>query len=117
AAEIRRYQSRLSGPLADRIDMHVTLAAVPVHLLHAESSGESSAAVRARVETCRSRQRRRYERLLKVRCNAHVAGRWLLSHGGIDADARGVLDAAVGALQLSARGYHRVLRVACPIAD
>jgi magnesium chelatase family protein len=116
-SEIARYQARLSGPLVDRIDMHVTLGAVPARLLQADAAAESSATIRARVEACRGVQRARYAHLPAVACNAHAAGRWLLTHGAVDADARELLGAAMESLHLSARGYHRVLRVARTIAD
>jgi magnesium chelatase family protein len=116
-ADVVRYRARLSGPLADRIDMHVTLGAVAPASLQRASDGESSAAIRERVEESRAVQRRRFARLASVRCNAHASGRWLLSHGGIDAPARELLAGAMESLKLSARGYHRVLRVARTIAD
>ena len=116
-SEIVRYRSRLSGPLADRIDMHVTLGAVSPASLSRSSDGESSSAIRARVEASRVIQRRRYADVAGVRCNAHAAGRWLLSRGCIDDEARTLLGSAMESLKLSARGYHRVLRVARTIAD
>jgi magnesium chelatase family protein len=97
--------------------MHVTLSAVPVRLLQSDSAGETSAQVRRRVERCRATQRARYRNLPAVACNAHASGRWLLAHGRIEPDAREILGAAMEALHLSARGYHRVLRVARTIAD
>lgn len=114
--EIARYRGRLSGPLADRIDMHVTLSAVPSTMLAQPSDGDSSTTIRARVERSRAAQRARYE-TLDVACNAHASGRWLLTHGRVDAPARATLATAMEALKLSARGYHRVLRVARTIAD
>jgi magnesium chelatase family protein len=116
-SEIVRYRARLSGPLADRIDMHVTLAAVSPAALQHPSDGESSAVIRARVEESRAVQRRRFARIQGVRCNAHASARWLLSHGGIEPSARALVTAAMETLKLSARGYHRVLRVARTIAD
>jgi magnesium chelatase family protein len=116
--EIVRYRGRLSGPLADRIDMHVTLGAVSPQLLQHPSDGEPSCTIRARVEASRAMQRRRYASLPSaVRCNAHASGRWLLSHGAIDPDAKALVTSAMESLKLSARGYHRVLRVARTIAD
>jgi magnesium chelatase family protein len=115
--EVVRYRSRLSGPLADRIDMHVTLGAVSPASLQRPSEGESSRAIRARVEASRARQRQRFKRIAGVSCNAHASGRWLLAHGEIAEQARDMLGAAMESLKLSARGYHRVLRVARTIAD
>ena len=116
-SEILRYRSRLSGPLADRIDMHVTLGAVSPAALNGVADGESSSTIRARVEASREIQRRRYASIAGVQCNAHASGRWLLAHGRIDEDARSLLASAMESLKLSARGYHRVLRVARTIAD
>ena len=116
-AEILRYRSRLSGPLADRIDMHVTLGAVSPTSLQQSSDGESSGTIRSRVEASRAIQRSRFSDSSGVSCNAHASGRWLLSHGRIEREARELLAAAIESLKLSARGYHRVLRVARTIAD
>ena len=116
-SDISKYRSRLSGPLADRIDMHVTLTPVLLDALDTNAPAESSKTIRARVEMSRMTQRRRYAANARVVCNAHAAGAWLLSHGRIDGAARRALVEASDALQLSARAYHRVLRVARTIAD
>ena len=114
AADVLRYRSRLSGPLADRIDLHVTVPAVPLALLSPRSRGETSAEVRERVETARALQRRRFG---AQGCNARASGRWLETHGGLEADARALLTRAAERLHLSARGFHRVMRVARTVAD
>jgi magnesium chelatase family protein len=114
AADVLRYRSRLSGPLADRIDLHVTVPAVPLAELSSRLAGESSATIRARVESARARQRSRYG---GDGSNARAPGRWLETHGGIDAEARRLLTSAGERLHLSARAFHRVLRVARTIAD
>jgi len=116
-SEIAHHQSRLSGPLADRIDMQVRLGAVPVRELGKREGGESSATVRARVEEARARQRARYRGVTRVRCNAHASGRWLDTRTPIDADARDLLASAAERGGLSARAYHRVLKVARTVAD
>ena len=115
--EIVKYRARLSGALADRIDMHVTLGAVSPHALQDHSGGEASSSIRARVERSRDLQRTRYRRTPAVSCNAHASGRWLLAHGRVDGDARSMLATAMESLSLSARAYHRVLRVSRTIAD
>ena len=97
--------------------MHVTLGAVSAVALQQASNGEPSAAIRGRVERSREVQRMRFSSLPGVNCNAHASGRWLLSHGRFERDARTLLTAAMETLKLSARGYHRVLRVARTIAD
>jgi magnesium chelatase family protein len=117
ANDIVRYRARLSGPLVDRIDMHVTLAPVPIRALGDRAPRERSAAIRARVELARERQRRRYAGQRGVRCNAHAAGRALDAGGLVEADARVLLHEAAERLKLSARGYHRVLKLARTIAD
>ena len=114
--DVQRYRSRLSGPLIDRIDVHVTLQGVALAKLGSREPGESSASVRARVERARNRQRVRYKRL-GIRSNAEAGGRWLDLNGGIEAGARGLLATAAERLGLSARAYHRVMRVSRTIAD
>jgi magnesium chelatase family protein len=117
AADVARYRARLSGPLADRLDMHVTVGAVPVAALAGAAPAERSAAIAERVRRARELQRQRYRRLRGVECNAHVAGRWLDAHSPMDPAARALLAAAAERLPLSARGYHRVLKVARTVAD
>lgn len=118
-SEVQRYRARLSGPLLDRIDMHVSVGAVPMQLFGeaAAPRGEPSDAVRARVDAARGVQRRRYENANGAACNAHAAGRWLDLHGGLTREARAMLTSAADALRLSARAYHRVIKVARTIAD
>jgi magnesium chelatase family protein len=116
-ADVARYQARLSGPLADRIDMHIRVAAVPPRAIGAAPAAESSAAIRARVEAARAVQRARYRAQPAVTCNARASGR-LLSGGAHTApEARELLATAAERLQLSARGYFRVAKVARTIAD
>jgi magnesium chelatase family protein len=115
--EIAQYRRKLSGPLADRIDMHVILGALSHGELNRASDGERSALIQKRVERSRTLQRRRYASVSSTTCNAHASGRWLLSHGEINSDACSLLTSAIESLNLSARGFHRVLRVARTIAD
>lgn len=116
-AEIQRYRGRLSGPLADRIDMHVHVGRVSLSRLADATPAEASAEVRRRVERARERQRERYRRLPHVRANAQAPGRWLDTNGRMAADARTLMRQAAERMHLSARGFHRVLRVARTIAD
>jgi magnesium chelatase family protein len=95
----------------------VHVGAVSIRSLGADSDEERSAAVRTRVEAARLRQRARYASRDGVRLNADVPGRWLLSHGGLTVAARAMLEQAAERLALSARGFHRALRVARTIAD
>ncbi|HEU4641308.1 MAG TPA: YifB family Mg chelatase-like AAA ATPase [Gemmatimonadaceae bacterium] len=117
AADIARYRARLSGPMVDRIDLHVTVSALPVRELAARGTAESSRAVRERVERARARQHGRHARLGDAVTNGRVSGRWLATETPVAPDARELLAAAAERLGLSARGYHRVLRVARTIAD
>ena len=117
AIDIARHQSRISGPLADRIDMTVRVPAVPLSVLTGSQRAESSSVVRERVEMARARQAVRYKNFATVTCNAHVHGRWLDTHACVDASARELLTTAAIRLHLSARGYHRVLKAARTIAD
>ena len=115
AADVLRYRARLSGPLADRIDLHVNVPPVALAKLSARDDAERSPSIRARVERARERQRVRYGH--DDGCNARAPGRWLETHGQLAADARHLLTAAGERLHLSARAFHRVLRVARTIAD
>ena len=116
-ADIDRYAARISGPLADRIDMHVTVGAVALRELSGRNTGDYSRTIRARVEVARDRQRRRFAKTKTVSCNAFASGRWLDANGGVHPEARSLLQTAAERLSLSARGYHRVLKVARTIAD
>lgn len=117
SSEVQRYARRISGPLADRIDMHVTVGRVPLSHLSISHENESSAMMRSRVSIARERQRKRYSGMNGIACNAHAAGRWIDTHGGVTSPARAMLHRAAEGLMLSARGYHRVLKVARTIAD
>lgn len=117
ASDIERYGARVSGPLADRIDMHVNVGAVALRDLSAASTGDNSAAIRWRVERARGTQRKRFAKKQTISCNAHAVGRWLDAHTPVRSEARTLLQTAAERLGLSARGYHRVLKVARTIAD
>jgi magnesium chelatase family protein len=110
--QIARYGSRLSGPLRDRMDLTVPVAALPARDLTAASGGESSAEIRGRVIAARIRQLSRDGVL-----NARLQGRDLRARAPLDPQARRMLDAALARVALTARGHDRVLRVARTIAD
>ncbi len=114
---IRGYRARLSGPLYDRIDLHLTVPAVSWSDIAAEESGESSAVVRARIEAARQRQRSRYQDRVGAPLNAHLASREADRWCRPDAEGRRLLGAAMAHAGWSARAYARVLRVARTIAD
>ncbi len=117
ATDVERYNARISGPLADRIDMHVTVGAVALRDLSKSTNADSSASIRLRVERARATQRTRYARKRGISCNAFAVGRWLDASTPVHVDARTLLQTAAERLGLSARGYHRVLKVARTIAD
>ena len=114
-ADVAKYRGRLSGPLADRIDLHVHVPALPLARLALRDDSTHSLVVRARVEDARARQRARYAS--DDGCNARAPGRWLETHGKLEPSARQMLTSAGERLHLSARAFHRVLRVARTIAD
>jgi magnesium chelatase family protein len=115
------YQSRISGPLFDRIDLHVEVPAVNPADLSLPPPAEGSAEVAARVAKARQRQSDRYAEGTGggrvVRCNAEADGELLEAVAAPDSEGRRLLTEAAGRLRLSARGYHRVLRVARTLAD
>lgn len=115
---VRQYRRRLSGPLLDRIDVHVVLPPVDVPELESKTSGESSAAVRARVERARDRQLVRFRsEITSAATNARLRQRDVETICQVDRESRRLLDEAVRKRGLSARGYGKVLRVARTIAD
>lgn len=113
------YQAKISGPLFDRMDIHVDVPAVKASDLTLPPAAESSADVGARVEKARALQLRRYKSLTKeiVRTNAEADGKLLEAVAGPDAEGKKLLGEAVDKMKLTARGYHRVLRVARTLAD
>jgi magnesium chelatase family protein len=112
---VAKYRGRLSGPLLDRIDLIVDVQPVAIAELTAQPDGEPSAAVRARVLTARGRQLARPGRA--ARLNASLQGHAFARTCAVDETGRRVLERAAERLHLSARGFHRVLKVARTIAD
>jgi magnesium chelatase family protein len=110
--QIAQYGSRLSGPLRDRIDLTVGVAAVSARDLHTPAGGETSADIRARVLATRARQLARDGRL-----NSRLEGRALRERTSLDSDARSLVMRAMAKLSLSARAHDRVLRIGRTIAD
>lgn len=110
------YQSKLSGPLIDRIDLHVEVSSVSAQDLTLPPPAEGSAEIAARVAAARDIQRRRFAGR-PIRTNAEADGEFLESIARPDAPGLALLSKAVDTLKLSARGYHRVLRVARTLAD
>ncbi|MFN7709827.1 MAG: YifB family Mg chelatase-like AAA ATPase [Holosporales bacterium] len=112
------YQTRLSGPLLDRIDFHVFVPAVPAPSLTKIPQGESSTSVRQRVERARQQQRQRCLELgLKPHLNTHLKDEALDTVIDLSSECQNLMQQAVDRFRLSARAYHRVLRVARTVAD
>ena len=114
---VEQYRRRISGPLLDRIDLHVEAMPVEYEALAAETGGESSAAIRARVTAARKVQQARCKDLPGVRCNAQLPGAALRRYCRMTPSAEKILRAAFERLGYSARAYDRILRVARTIAD
>ena len=117
-AQMQRYVGRISGPLLDRIDIHVDVPAVKFKELSGSSPppGEGSAEIRERVIRARERQRVRF-RGGRVFANAQMTPRLIREHCGVDAESEGMLEGAMKRLGLSARAYDRILKVSRTIAD
>jgi magnesium chelatase family protein len=113
---VSKYQKRISGPLLDRIDIHVEVPRVEYEKLADDRLGEPSASVRERVEAARERQRERFAGTHLV-CNAEMQPADVRVHCPVDATGKSLLKAAMTQLQLSARAYHRILKLARTIAD
>jgi magnesium chelatase family protein len=130
---IAKYQKRISGPLLDRIDIYVDVPRLHYDKLSSDRLGEPSSTVRTRVEAARQRQRERFEHLQRERqaagiaqderhgvslqCNADMGPAEVRMFCRVDETGNQLLKAAVAQLQLSARAYHRILKVARTIAD
>ncbi len=117
ALTVERYLSRVSGPLLDRIDIHLAVPAVAYKDLAGDHLEESSAAIRGRVEHARVRQRERFKDQPGVYANAHMAARDLRKFCRISEPVESLLRNAMTRLGLSARAYHRVLKISRTIAD
>jgi magnesium chelatase family protein len=113
---VSRYQKRISGPLLDRIDIHVEVPRVDYEKLSSDRLGETSAAVRKRVEAARERQRARFAETNLV-TNADMGPAEIRQFCQVDEAAKSLLKAAMQQMHLSARAYHRVLKLGRTIAD
>ncbi len=115
-AQVMRYQNRISGPLLDRIDIHVEVPRVDYEKLSSDRMGEPSAKIRERVESARERQHNRFART-KLQCNGDMGPGEVRKFCVIDEAGRNLLRAAMQQMQMSARAYHRILKLARTIAD
>ncbi len=116
-AEMQRYLSKISGPLLDRIDIHIEVTPVPFEKLSEDRKGESSVAIRERVTAAREIQTKRFEELDNVHYNAQMNTKQIREYCKLDDKSKSLLKSAMERLNLSARAYDRILKVARTIAD
>ena len=115
--QVQRYLNKISGPLLDRIDIQCEIIPVPFEKMSERSPGESSAAIRERVIRARQLQAERFAQTPGVYCNAQMTSRQLQQYAQPDAAGLQLLKNAMLRLNLSARAYDRILKVARTIAD
>jgi magnesium chelatase family protein len=115
--QIARYRSRISGPLLDRIDIHVEVPAIAYEQLATLQQGEPSAAIRKRVVRAREIQQARYRKHSRIHCNANMRSKSLHQICRMGPEAEQILRTAMSDLNFSARAYDRILKVARTIAD
>jgi len=115
--EMQRYLGKISGPLLDRIDIHIEVTHVPFEKLTDERKGEGSIAIRKRVTEARELQTERFTELENVHYNAKMNTKQIRAHCRLDSASLSLLKNAMERLNLSARAYDRILKVARTIAD
>ncbi len=116
-AEMQRYLSKISGPLLDRIDIHIEVTPVPFDKLSDDRNGESSVAIRKRVIAARDVQTKRYSDLPNIHYNAQMGVKQIREFCELDRSSKELLKKAMERLNLSARAYDRILKVSRTIAD
>jgi magnesium chelatase family protein len=115
--EIQSYLGRISGPLLDRVDLHIEVPAVKFREMSSAQPGETSAQIRERVIAARKIQHARFAAKPKITCNARMGSRELKAYCELDEPTRDLLKHAMTEYNLSARAYDRILKVARTIAD
>jgi magnesium chelatase family protein len=115
--QVQRYRQRISGPLLDRIDLHIEVPAVEYRDIASERAEETSSAIRERVAAARTQQRVRFASDQKINCNARMGTKQLKHFSKLDAESQDLIRVAMSDLNLSARAYDRILKVARTIAD
>lgn len=115
--QVQRYRQRISGPLLDRIDLHIEVPAVEYRDISSDRAEEKSDAIRARVAAARERQRARFHSERKTTCNARMSARQIKAHCKLTDDSQELIRIAMTELNLSARSYDRILKVSRTIAD
>jgi magnesium chelatase family protein len=115
--QVQRYRQRISGPLLDRIDLHIEVPSIEYREIASERAEEASAAIRARVGAARQRQQDRFRSDKKTTCNARMSSRAIKTHCKLSDESQELIRVAMNELSLSARAYDRILKVARTIAD
>ncbi len=115
-AQIVRYQQKISGPILDRIDLHIEVPRLSFDKLEEKNKGERSLDIRNRVEKARELQAKRFEKL-GIITNSEMSSDQIKTFCQLDEESKNLLREAVSALKLSARGYHRIIKIARTIAD
>jgi magnesium chelatase family protein len=115
--QVQRYRQRISGPLLDRIDLHIEVPAVEYRDVSSERAEESSTSIRERVGRARQNQQQRFSDNGKITCNARMTTRHLKAHCKLSQDSQDLIRIAMSELNLSARAYDRILKVSRTIAD
>ncbi len=115
--QVQRYRQRISGPLLDRIDLHIEVPAVEYRDISSNRAEEKSDAIRARIGHARERQRERFQADKKITCNARMSARAIKAHCRLSDDSQELIRVAMTELNLSARAYDRILKVSRTIAD
>jgi magnesium chelatase family protein len=115
--EMQRYLGKISGPLLDRIDIHIEVTPVPFEKLTEERKAESSVDIRARVTQARELQTERFKTSTVIHYNAQMNVKQIRKHCVLDAPSKQLLKTAMEQLNLSARAYDRILKVSRTIAD
>jgi magnesium chelatase family protein len=114
---VTKYQKRISGPLLDRIDIHIEVPRVDYEKLSSNRTSETSASIRARVQTAREIQNRRFSGSADIVCNADMRIAEVRKFCHLQDEGQSLMRAAMSQLNLSARAYHRILKLARTIAD
>ena len=115
--EMQRYLGKISGPLLDRIDLHIEVTPVPFEKLSEARKGEDSKAIRTRVSKARNLQTERFQNIKECHYNAQMSVRHIALFCALDAASKDLLKKAMQRLNLSARAYDRILKVSRTIAD
>ena len=116
-AQVRKYVSKLSGPLLDRIDMHIEVPALNFSELTDIPTGESSLQIKKRVDRTRAVQEKRFREIPNIYCNSQMSAKMLERFCSLGDNSKRVLEKSITRLKMSARAYHRILKLARTIAD